>query len=78
MDFSPIISPSIIYLALKAEKNKGIENLPPEEKTNQKTPEIINTARDVFNDKDSVGAATKSKQPQSIFKRIGNLFTGNK
>ncbi|MGB3653124.1 MAG: hypothetical protein WBA41_18155 [Rivularia sp. (in: cyanobacteria)] len=61
-----------------AEKNKGIENLPLEEKTNQKTPEIINTARDVFNDKDSVAAATKSKQPQSIFKRIGNFFTGNK
>ena len=61
-----------------AEKNKGIENLPPEEKPNQNTPEIINTARDVFNDQDSVAAAKKSQQPQNIFKRIRNRFTGNK
>lgn len=61
-----------------AEKNKGTGNAPPEEKPNQNTPEIINTARDIFNDKDSVAAAKKSKQPQNILQRIGNLFTGNK
>ncbi len=62
-----------------AEKNKGIENLPPKETINQKTPEIINTARDVFTDKDSVGAVKKMKQSQNILRRIFNLlFTGNK
>ncbi|PAX49789.1 hypothetical protein [Brunnivagina elsteri] len=71
-------------VTIGAEKSKGIENLPPEEKPNQKIPETINTARDVFNDKDSVAAAKKSKQPRNIFKRLGNifkrlgnLFTGN-
>ncbi len=61
-----------------AEKSKGTGNLPPEEKPDPKTPEIINTARDIFNDKNSVEAAKKSKQPRNIFKRLGNLFTNNK
>ncbi|WP_414621194.1 hypothetical protein [Calothrix sp. CCY 0018] len=61
-----------------AEKNKGIENLPLEENPNQNTPEIINSARDVFNDQDSVAAAKKSQQPQNILQRIRNRFTGNK
>ena len=60
-----------------AEKNMGIENLPPIE-SNQNTPEILNSARDVFNDKNSVAAAKKMKQSGNIFKRIGNLFTGKK
>ena len=74
-----------VYLtALKTvgETTRGIDNLPPEEKSNQNTPEIINTARDVFNAPDSVAAAKESKQPENIFKKIGqkigDFFTGDK
>ncbi|MCJ8281367.1 MAG: hypothetical protein MJK14_16220 [Rivularia sp. ALOHA_DT_140] len=55
-------------VTIGAEKNKGIENLPPIE-SNQDTPEILNSARDVFNDKNSVVAAKKMKQSRN---RISN------
>ncbi|TBR61749.1 hypothetical protein B4U84_13545 [Westiellopsis prolifica IICB1] len=57
-----------------AERSKGISNLPPEEEPNQYTPEILNTARDVFIDKNSVDAAKKSTKPKNVFDKIRNLF----
>jgi hypothetical protein len=65
-------------VATGAEKSRGIENLPLPENPNSNTPEIINTARNVFNDKDSVAAAKKYQQPQNILERILNWLTGDK
>ncbi|KOP27643.1 hypothetical protein AMR41_03905 [Hapalosiphon sp. MRB220] len=61
-------------IVVGAERSKGINNLPPEEEPNQHTPEILNTARDVFNDSNSVEAAKKSTKSKNIFERLGNLF----
>lgn len=61
-----------------AEKSKGTGNFPPEEKPNQNTPEIINTARAIFNDSDSVNAAKKLKKSGNIFTKIGNWLEKNK
>jgi hypothetical protein len=60
--------------SVAAEKNKG---LPPEPLPNEPTPEIINTARDVFSADDSVVAAKKAAKPKNLLKRIWQFFTGS-
>jgi hypothetical protein len=61
-------------IVVGAERSKGISNLPPEEEPNQHTPEILNTARYVFNDKNSVDAAKKPTKSKNLVEKIRNFF----